>query len=86
MSTKVEYTYPRAPITVEPEIGRRLDFEVDAHGRVEITAEVDDSTWAGPRTTDIYFTLSVEDWAAVVKHVQRDLALPGQPQAGDQRA
>ena len=74
MSTRVECTYPLAPISVDPDVGRRLDFEVDRDGLVCLTAEVDDlSGWSGPRTAEVYFNMSAEDWKAVVEHIRRDM-------------
>lgn len=73
MSTKVEFRYPRAPITVITHNGRPLGFEVADDGSVEIVAEVDDlSGWSGPRTAEAYFTMTAEDWAAVVAHIAKD--------------
>lgn len=71
MSTRQQYAYPGAPLTVIPEGGQRpLDFEVDSDGDIVITTEVPDGYRS---TTEVSFFLSVEDWQAVVAHVAAGL-------------
>ena len=68
MSTRVEYTYPLAPITVTASNGRTSEWEVEPDGSVTAWFETSDSD------RDLYVTLSAEDWKAVTEHVAADQA------------